>query len=113
MNGGSGGKAVVSMEDANDDMWDRLFALHDMDQLQVSSVGRTLFKLAVKANSIVPFSSRSSPVSLSSPLVSSMSLSSCVVRVWITLLAATRIVYALCACILFATSILLSLRAPP
>jgi len=32
MNGGSGGKAVVSMEDANDDMWDRLFALPDMDQ---------------------------------------------------------------------------------
>ena len=31
MNGGSGGKAVVSMEDANDDMWDRLFALPDMD----------------------------------------------------------------------------------
>jgi len=31
MNGGSGGKAVVSMEDANDDMWDRLFALPDID----------------------------------------------------------------------------------
>jgi len=31
MNGGSGGKAVVSMEDANDDMWDRLFNLPDMD----------------------------------------------------------------------------------
>jgi len=31
MNGGSGDKAVVSMEDANDDMWDRLFALPDMD----------------------------------------------------------------------------------
>ena len=113
MNGGSGGKAVVSMEDANDDMWNRLFALHDMDQLQVSSVGRTLFKLAVKASSNVPFLSRSSPVSLSSPIASSMSLCACVVRVCIALLAATHIVYALCACILFAISILLSLRAPP
>jgi len=59
------------------------------------------------------FFPRSSPVSLSSPLASSMSLCACVVRVCIALLAATRIVYALCVCILFATSILLSLRAPP
>ena len=34
MNGGSGGKAVVSMKDANDDMWDRLFALPDMDPIR-------------------------------------------------------------------------------
>jgi len=34
MNGGSGGKAVVSMEDANNEMWDRLFALLDMDPFQ-------------------------------------------------------------------------------
>jgi len=31
MNSGSGDKAVVSMEDANNEMWDRLFALPDMD----------------------------------------------------------------------------------
>jgi len=31
MNGGSSGKEVVSMEDANDEMWDRLFNLPDMD----------------------------------------------------------------------------------
>ena len=31
MNGGSDGKTVVSMEDVNDEMWDRLFALPDMD----------------------------------------------------------------------------------
>jgi len=31
MNGGIGGRAVVSMEDANNEMWDRLFALPDID----------------------------------------------------------------------------------
>jgi len=32
MNGGSGGEAVGSMEDANDEMWERFLALPDMDQ---------------------------------------------------------------------------------
>ena len=32
MNGGSGGEAVGSMEDANDEMWERFLALQDMDQ---------------------------------------------------------------------------------
>jgi len=32
MNGGSGGEAVGSMEDGNDEMWERFFALPDMDQ---------------------------------------------------------------------------------
>ena len=32
MNGGSGGEAVGSMEDANDEMWERFFALPDIDQ---------------------------------------------------------------------------------
>jgi len=59
--------------------------LADSVQLQVSSVGRTLFKLAVKASRYVPFFSRSSPASLSSPLASSMSLCACVVRVCIAL----------------------------
>jgi len=32
MNGGSGGKAVGNMEDANDEMWERFLVLPDMDQ---------------------------------------------------------------------------------
>jgi len=32
MNGGSGGEAVGSMEDANDEMWKKFLALPDMDQ---------------------------------------------------------------------------------
>ena len=32
MNGGSGGEAVGSMKDANDEMWERFLALQDMDQ---------------------------------------------------------------------------------
>jgi len=31
MNSGSGGKTVVNMEDDNDEMWNRLFDLPDMD----------------------------------------------------------------------------------
>ena len=31
MNGGSSGKTVVIMEDSNNEMWDRLFTLPDMD----------------------------------------------------------------------------------
>jgi len=52
MNGGSGGKTVVSMEDVNDDMWDRLFTLPDMDpdrsaewsEVPSASVGGAGFK---------------------------------------------------------------------
>ena len=40
MNGGSGGKAVVSMEDAKNEMWDRLFALPDPDRSTEWSEGR-------------------------------------------------------------------------
>jgi len=32
MNGGSGGEAVGSMEDANEEMWERFLALPLMDQ---------------------------------------------------------------------------------
>ena len=32
MNGGSGGKAVGSMGDANDEMWERFLAFPDMDK---------------------------------------------------------------------------------
>jgi len=32
MNGGSGGEAVGSMEDGIDEMWEKFFALPDMDQ---------------------------------------------------------------------------------
>ena len=32
LNGGSGGEAVGSMEDANDEMWERFLALPLMDQ---------------------------------------------------------------------------------
>jgi len=32
MNGGSGGEAVGSMEDASDEMWERFFALPDQEK---------------------------------------------------------------------------------
>jgi len=37
MNGGSGGEAVGSMGDTNDEMWERFLAFPDMDQDSVQS----------------------------------------------------------------------------
>ena len=83
--------------------------LTDLVQLQVSSVGRRLFKQAVKASSIVPFFCPSCPPWLSLPRWRHYY---CFVRLsWVCVwLAATmsRGVYAMCVCVLLATSILLS-----
>jgi len=71
--------------------------LADSVQLQVSSVGRTLFKQAVKASIMVLYISPSSRPSLSSRIMHVM----------------TRSTHVMCTCILFATLLLVALTAPP